>query len=170
MDKKKPQVNITNNFNASIVLHFEHADNVYLRMDSDGTFHFGEVESMPAQPADAPPTEAPPVSSPLDGGLLAAYAKAMASVQGFMWGQSSYAVLFCELRDHHHFPNNMSLFEQEVDALAARGHWEHRCPEKTLVDAFRNNRFLLHHVDEWGTINAPARARALLKQFQLACK
>ena len=165
MEKEKTQVNITNNFNAPIGQHIDHVDTINFRMDGDGTFHFGQVDSMAAQP-----DVATPVTSPLDGGLLKPYAAAMESVQGFMWGQSSYAVLFCVLRDHHNYPNNMSQFEQEADALAAQGRWERRCPAKTISDAFRRNRFLLHHIDDWGNINAPARARMLMQQFQLACQ
>ena len=163
--KAKPQVNITNNFNAPIGQHIDHVDTINFRMDGDGTFHFNQVDNMAA-----PPTAAPPVASPTDGLLLTPFAQAMEKVQLLMWGQSAYAVLFCELRDHHHYPNNMSQFEREADMIAARRGWKCRCKAKTMVDAFRRNSFLFHHVDEWTTINAPARARMLQQTFHLACQ
>ena len=46
MDKdKKCEIHITNNFNAPIGQHIDHVDTINFRMDGDGTFHFGHVES-----------------------------------------------------------------------------------------------------------------------------
>lgn len=50
---KKSEVNITNNFNAPIGQHIDHVDTINLRMDGDGTFHFGMVENLKANEADA---------------------------------------------------------------------------------------------------------------------
>ena len=43
---KKSEVNITNNFYAPIGQHIDHVDTINLRMDGDGTFHYGVVESI----------------------------------------------------------------------------------------------------------------------------
>ncbi len=135
-----------------------------------GRSSYRELAQRVKQKAKGSAAAAPTVASPLDGGLLAPFAKAMGRVQEYMWAQSAYAVLFCELRDHHNYPNNMSLFGREADALATQRRWKHHCAEKTIGDAFRRNDFLLHHVDEWADINAPARARKLQQQFHLACQ
>ena len=50
---KKSEVNITNNFNAPIGQHIDHVDTINFRMDGDGTFHFGMVENVKANEADA---------------------------------------------------------------------------------------------------------------------
>ena len=43
--------------------------------------------------------------------------EALNEVEAYMWGQSAHAVLFCALRDHHGFTDNMSRYER----VAMRG-------------------------------------------------
>ena len=46
MKSKKSEIRITNNFNAPIGQHIDHVDTINFRMDGDGQFHFGMVETV----------------------------------------------------------------------------------------------------------------------------
>ena len=49
---KKSEIHITHNFNAPIGQHIDHVDTINFRMEGDGTFHFGMVESTNKEEAD----------------------------------------------------------------------------------------------------------------------
>ena len=54
MDKeKRSEIHITNNFNAPIGQHIDHVDTINFRMDGDGTFHFGMVDTARVEREDA---------------------------------------------------------------------------------------------------------------------
>ena len=97
-----------------------------------------------------------------------ALADAVEAVQAHMWGASAYAVLFCECRDHHGYPNNMSQFERDIDAIAQERCLTYGCNAGTLSDAFRNNPYLEKHVDKWKDIGVKTRSMHLLQVFQEA--
>lgn len=161
MEKEKPQVNITNNFNAPIGQHINHVDNVYFSMDGDGTFHFGQVEQLSTVP------RAEGEKKGAFGDVPAEWVeRALKAAAPLMWGNSAFAVLFCELRDHHQYPNNMSQFERDADALARRLKLAKTCPEQTLIKAFHHNKYLLSDVDTWETRGASTRAMKLLRKLQ----
>ena len=48
MEKKnqRPEIHITNNYNAPIGQKIDHVDTIHFRMDGDGTFHFGTVSKL----------------------------------------------------------------------------------------------------------------------------
>ena len=94
--------------------------------------------------------------------------EAIVAVQSLMWGASSYAVLFCEGRDHQHYPNNMSQFERDVDGIAEAKGLDWRCREGTIADAFRNNKYMKMNVEKWEANGASKRVLTLLGAFQKA--
>ena len=54
MDKdRRSEIHITNNFNAPIGQHIDHVDTINFRMDGDGTFHFGMVDTARVEKEDA---------------------------------------------------------------------------------------------------------------------
>lgn len=54
MDKdRRSEIHITNNFNAPIGQHIDHVDTINFRMDGDGTFHFGMVDTARVEREDA---------------------------------------------------------------------------------------------------------------------
>ena len=95
-------------------------------------------------------------------------AQAVVAVQSYMWGSSAYAVLFCELRDHKGYSNNMAQFERDITEIGEQYKLDWQCAEGTLSDAFRHNSFLEKHVDRWADIGAKSRAMLLLDKFQQA--
>jgi hypothetical protein len=95
-----------------------------------------------------------------------ALADAVQAVQAHMWGAAAYAVLFCECRDHHEYPNNMAQFERDIDAIAKERNLTYGCSAGTLSDAFRHNPYLEKHVDKWPDIGVKTRSTHLLQVFQ----
>lgn len=93
-------------------------------------------------------------------------AKAVSSVQSYMWGASAYAVLYCELRDHRGYLGNVAQLEREIDGIADDMKLDWSCKEGTISDAFRNNPFLEKHVDRWKEIGAKSRVIHLLNHLQ----
>ena len=56
MDKdRRSEIHITNNFNAPIGQHIDHVDTINFRMDGDGTFHFGMVDTAKEGEPKEPP-------------------------------------------------------------------------------------------------------------------
>lgn len=92
--------------------------------------------------------------------------RAVLAVQPYMWGASAYAVLFCELRDHKEYPNNMALFERDIESIGQRQPLDWCCKEGTISDAFRHNPAYVKCVDRWEEIGVKGRALHLLRQFQ----
>lgn len=93
-------------------------------------------------------------------------AKAVMAVQAYMWGASAYAVLFCECRDHHSYPNVYSEFEKVVDEIALERGLSWRCKPGTLSDAFSDNSYLKLNVEKWKDNGAKKRSLLLLEKFQ----
>ena len=92
--------------------------------------------------------------------------QAVAAVQKYMWGASAYAVLFCELRDHRGYPNNMSQFERDMISIAQERHLDWICKAGTLISAFRNNPYMKMRVERWEDIGVKSRSMQLLQKFQ----
>lgn len=94
-------------------------------------------------------------------------AQAVKAVQQFMWGQSAYAVLYCECRDNRNYQGNMTQFECKIDGISEKYNLK-RCPPGTLSDAFRHNKYLYKPIDKWKENGAKPRSLQLLKKFQEA--
>jgi len=125
------------------------------------------TQQQPPQPCREEPDVDTTADVPQAGGLShEVLAKALSAVQQYMWGASAYAVLFCECRDHHHYPNNMAQFERDADSIAQEKGLDWLCNPGTLSDAFRHNPYLLKHVDNWAENGAKKRTLLLLKRFQ----
>ena len=93
--------------------------------------------------------------------------QAIAAVQKYMWGKSAHAVLFCAMRDHHSYPDNMSLFERDWQKIANENHdlsWD--CPEGTLRAAFRDNPYLKLPISKWEGQDIPKRVMFLIEKFE----
>ena len=76
-------------------------------------------------------------------------ARAIEQCQAFFWGNSSYAVLFCLLRDEHGMADNMSMFETKVERLPYSKERSWICPTGTIANAFCNNSIYRQHVSKW---------------------
>ena len=97
-------------------------------------------------------------------------ARAIESCQEYFWGNSSYAVLFCLLRDMQKKDMSQSAFERMVEMLPYRGKRDYQCPTGTIANAFSDNEFLKYHISKWEGIGAPQRAVTLLNKLREALK
>ena len=92
--------------------------------------------------------------------------EALNEVETYMWGQSAHAVLFCALRDHHGFTDNMSRYERIHKKLSEKRKPQWPCPKGTLRVAFGNNSYYKTSVTRWKDMDVPQRALTLLDKFE----
>lgn len=95
-------------------------------------------------------------------------AKAIKEVQKMFWGQSSYAVIFCAMRDYFGYGDNASLFEDDIDLLAEDYGFEYLCPANTIASTFYNNDYLKLNVNKWEDNHVRPRSILLVKAFKKA--
>ncbi len=82
-------------------------------------------------------------------------------VQKYFWGSSSYAVVFCVLRDYTNYPDNASQFEREVRELKYYDDLEYACASGTISNTFISNPYMKFSVDKWDDHNIKDRVRKL---------
>lgn len=92
--------------------------------------------------------------------------KAIKGVQSLMWGNAAYGYLFGVCRDDCGYPDNMSLFERDVNEIGEDEHLDYLCPEGTISRTFKNNDFLRLHVDKWKDNGAKKRGLKLVDYFR----
>lgn len=91
--------------------------------------------------------------------------KAVKQVQSMFWGQSSYAVIFCAVRDYYNYGENISLFEEEMNGIAQSLRLDYPCPPHTIISCFHNNPYLRLHVSKWENHQVKPRSVNLVKAF-----
>ena len=85
------------------------------------------------------------------------------NVQAYLWGQSAYAVFFCLGRDKYGYPNNMSMFEREIEPLTIG--LEYECHAGTIQKTLSNNPYMKLPVDKWAENGAPKRVLLLMDKI-----
>ena len=73
--------------------------------------------------------------------------------QGYFWGNSAYAVLFCVCRDDYDENGNKSLFEQRLQKLPYKKSLTFYCHTRSISNAFSNNPVYNEHIDTWESFN-----------------
>lgn len=109
-----------------------------------------------------------PAASQVSGEVLddERLARAIEACQVYFWANSSYAVLFCLLRDKFGMSNNMSMFETKVEQLPYNAKRNYTCPQGTIANAFSNNPIYKHPVSKWKD-RAKPRVMKLLEELKL---
>ena len=92
--------------------------------------------------------------------------RAIEACEMYMWGNSSYAVLYCLCRDEFYMEDNQNAFEQMVESLPFTKNRTYRCTKGTLANAFINNKIFKIHVSRWGEKNASPRILKLLGELR----
>ena len=92
--------------------------------------------------------------------------KAIEACEMYMWGNSSYAVLYCLCRDEFDMEDNQTAFEQMVESLPFTKKRTYRCSKGTLANAFSNNFVYKMAASRWGEKNAPPRVLKLLSELR----
>ena len=94
--------------------------------------------------------------------------RAIKAVQGLFWGKSSYAVIFCAVRDFYGHADNGSLFEEEVAGLYREMGLDYDCPVNTIASSFYNNSYLKLPIRKWEENNVKPRSLQLVREFKNA--
>ena len=76
-------------------------------------------------------------------------ARAIEQCQAFFWGNSSYTVLFCLLRDKYGMTNNMSMFETKVEGLPYSRERTWICPKGTIANAMSHIPIYKQPLSKW---------------------
>ena len=157
------------NSRKNIVNHYEAGSNCQVFNGNITGCVFAMPGSTVTQQAAAVPAMLPAAQQSHEDLLTNdALADAVQAIQTYMWGAAAYAVLFCECRDHRGYSTNMAQFERFVDATARARQLTYGCKAGTLADAFRNNPYLIKHVDRWQGIGVKPRSLYLLQKCQEA--
>ena len=97
-----------------------------------------------------------------------AIGRAVKAVQSQFWGNSSYAIIFCALRDCFDYTENASLFESTINELQQEYALDYACPQNTIYSTFHNNTYLQLPVDKWEANHVKPRSVLLVKAFRTA--
>ena len=92
--------------------------------------------------------------------------RAIEASQGEFWGNVSYAVLFCIIRDDYKTIPSRPKFESLMQNLPFRKNLSYSCTDGTLDNAFRNNQWLKESIDDWDKI-LPPKDKALVLRDKL---
>ena len=109
-----------------------------------------------------------PAASQISGEVLddERLARTIEGCQAYFWANSSYAVLFCLLRDEYGIADNMSMFEARVEQLPYSAKRSYTCPKGTIANAFNNNPIYKQPVSKWKD-KASIRILKLLEEMKL---
>lgn len=91
--------------------------------------------------------------------------RAIKAVQKLFWGQSSYAVIYCTLRDAFHHEFGMRTFEDIIKELSFDLRFDFKCPRNTISSTFYNHNYMKMHIDKWTAKNVKARTMNLVRAF-----
>ena len=93
-------------------------------------------------------------------------ADAILACQPYFWAQSSYAVVYCVLRDDFGWDGNCAAFERMVELLPFKGKREWNCPEGTINSAFHYNPNLVRPVNKWTVEDSKERVLKLVGKLR----
>ena len=128
-----------------------------LIMDNHGTMNINNQQGAQQQEEKAPEKLS-----------LEVMGRAIKAVQGLFWGKSSYAVIFCAVRDFYGHADNGSLFEEEVAGLYREMGLDYDCPVNTIASSFYNNSYLKLPIRKWEENNVKPRSLQLVREFKNA--
>ncbi len=97
-------------------------------------------------------------------------AKALAKVSDLFWGNSSYAVPFCVLRDCYLYHDNRSEYEREIALMPPTLLPDYVCTPGVVSSTFSDNKYMELNIDRWEMNNAPNRVLRLMEGFKKAMK
>ena len=86
--------------------------------------------------------------------------------QKYFWGQASYAVMFCVMRDYFQYAGSMSQFERDVENNIYDFERSYLCPAGTLKMAFKNNDYFSLPIDRWKENGAKERTLTLANKVK----
>lgn len=97
-----------------------------------------------------------------------ALADVILETQIYFWGNSSYAVLFCLLRDFYGYPDNRTQYEKEIQALPFERKPSFDCTAGVVSSTFSDNPFMKLPIDRWEQNGATNRVIQLVEKAKIA--
>ena len=97
-------------------------------------------------------------------------ARAIENCQGYFWGNSAYAVVFCICRDAYKMQPNKTAFEKMVEQLPYKGRRDYKCPLGTIANAFSDNLIFNENIHEWDQFNPLPRIVKLRDELRRELK
>ena len=94
------------------------------------------------------------------------YTEIIRNTQQYFWGQASYAVLYCVMRDYFQYSGSMSQFEREVENSTYDFERNYHCPAGTLKMAFKNNKYYNLPINRWKENGALDRTMTLVDKLK----
>ncbi len=91
---------------------------------------------------------------------------AIKQCQCYFWAQSSWAVIYCVLRDYFNGDSNVSKFEREMGNLVREMSFKYPCKKDTVGSTLRNNAYMQKSIKSWTN----KRALKLVEEFKSAMK
>ena len=89
-------------------------------------------------------------------------------MQIHFWGNSSYAVLFCILRDFYGYPDNRTQYEKDMQALPYGRKPSFDCTTGVVSSTFSDNPFMKLPVDKCEQNGASERVTHLVEKAKIA--
>ncbi len=119
-------------------------------VENNGTMNYNQAGASAAEQPETMP----------DGDALA---KAIGKVKALLWGNSSYAVLYCVCRDKYGV-NNRSEWERMIALLPNPS--SHRCTPGVVSSTINDNKWMELPIKKWKENNAPERVMKLVEGFK----
>lgn len=95
-------------------------------------------------------------------------AEVIIQAQQYFWGNSSYAVLFCLLRDFYRYPDNRTKYEKDMQGLPYIRKPEYVCTLGVVSSTFSDNPYMKLHIDKWEQNGAGERVLQLVEKLKIA--
>ena len=93
-------------------------------------------------------------------------AHGIVELQKYFWGNSSYAVVFCVLRDCFEYPDNRSQFEREMTQLLLDEKLSYQCTAGVISSTINDNAYMKLDVSKWAQNGASNRVLQLVEHFK----
>lgn len=119
-------------------------------VENNGTMNYNHAKSS----ADEQPKTMP---------VGDALAKAIGKVKALLWGNSSYAVLYCVCRDKYGV-SNRSEWERTIALLPNKT--MHSCTPGVVTSTINDNKYMELPIGKWKENNAPERVMKLVEGFE----
>lgn len=98
-------------------------------------------------------------------------AHAVENCQEYFWANSSYAVLFCILRDDMKQKDlSMATYERMVELLPYKKPRKRTCPAGTIANAFSDNAIFNSPIDKWDEMKVNQRIIKLRDELRKELK
>jgi len=95
-------------------------------------------------------------------------ATAILKVQDLFWGNCSYSVLYCVLRDCFSYKETRTDYEKKILMLPYKVMPKYTCTPGVVSSTFSDNKYMELNIDKWEQNKVPLRVLKLVDGFKNA--